>query len=289
MSSESQPRVGPLILIASCAAAVMASVLLGNDLTWQLWFIVPMIAVLGLPHGCLDLEIAKVLRPLPSVQSIVAFLGLYLLIAGAVLLAWMAAPGPALVAFLIYSAVHFGGDWRQHLKRGLHLLPGFAIISVAALLQIEQTIQILAFLAPQDWAVSIALAMKWTACAVVPASIGIMLATRVERVVLVEFTCLMALGLLAPPLVFFTVYFCIAHSPKHIGDTLSALKMPFTNGIRRALPIWLVTMIGAGGAVVLLPAALSVATVQVIFIGLAALTVPHMLLVESLWRRDLAS
>jgi Brp/Blh family beta-carotene 15,15'-monooxygenase len=94
------------------------------------------------------------------------------------------------------------------------------------------------------------------------------------------------LALVLPPLVYFVAYFCFLHSPRHLIEAarLVGIGSP-EQVIVRALPITCVTVIGAMIAVYLLPSMpLSTATIQVVFIGLAALTVPHMLLVERIAR-----
>ena len=87
-----------------------------------------------------------------------------------------------------------------------------------------------------------------------------------------------------PPLVGFSIYFCLIHSMRHfatmramLADTISKLQITRTTVLFSAM-CWAV------GLVVLAQQSSNVgvepALLQVIFIGLAALTVPHMMLVD---------
>ncbi|MEM6902650.1 MAG: Brp/Blh family beta-carotene 15,15'-dioxygenase [Pseudomonadota bacterium] len=270
-------------LIIGSLIAMAGAALFGTGLTWQLVLLIPLVALLGLPHGCLDLAIAKELRPLPSIAAIAIFVIAYLAMSGAVIALWLAAPGPALAAFLLYSAVHFGGDWRDELPRGAFALPGLAIVAIPAVLYQAQTAQILAYLAPQAWAATITQVMTVIAVIAAPISIILLAISDHGQKRLPGFACLMILGLLAPPLIYFIVYFCLSHSPQHLREAREALKLSWKQVLNLATPIWLATITGALAAWLLIPGPIEAAALQTIFIGLAALTVPHMLLVEALW------
>lgn len=279
------------LLMVGGASGAVASVVLGHDVTWQLWLLVPFIVLLGLPHGCLDLAIAQKLRPLPTTLSLAGFVAVYLGLAGLVLGLWLWLPGIALALFLGYSALHFAGDWRRYLP-GLRTLPlGLTIVAIPAVAYQQETASILAMLAPAEWAQGLAQAM--TLIALMMGSLALCLlvagwvAKRVPHIVVVEFIALVIIALVTPPLVYFALYFCVAHSPKHLQDSREELGLTWRGLCLRALPIWLVTILGALIAFAIIPAAPlapQAATLQIIFIGLAALTIPHMLLVEAMWR-----
>jgi Brp/Blh family beta-carotene 15,15'-monooxygenase len=87
-------------------------------------------------------------------------------------------------------------------------------------------------------------------------------------------------ALLLQPLVFFSCYFALLHSPRHLLDTAQGLGMTSLKRIYLAtLPVLLATLLLAGLAYWLLPhIGMAARVVRIVFIGLAALTVPHMLL-----------
>ena len=83
----------------------------------------------------------------------------------------------------------------------------------------------------------------------------------------------------------FTVYFCFLHSIRHIISLSNELdKNDFSNGvktfIKKALPLTVVTAILYLVASILLSKSygLNDVIIKVIFIGLASLTFPHILL-----------
>ena len=94
-----------------------------------------------------------------------------------------------------------------------------------------------------------------------------------------------------PPLAAFALYFCVIHSARHLGYTwgrLRALAYPPSILILLAVSFTLVTW-GVGIVIFWLMPTTEIidgAILQIIFIGLAALTVPHMLLVDGLFRRS---
>ena len=109
-----------------------------------------------------------------------------------------------------------------------------------------------------------------------------------------EITAASGLALLTPPLVAFTVFFCGMHSARHI---LRAAEYSGHWEIRLLAVAALLPMLGvlaasAGAWYFLQDTALDARVVQIVFVGLAALTVPHMALVERVrfsgWRKAAA-
>ena len=105
---------------------------------------------------------------------------------------------------------------------------------------------------------------------------------------LVELALLCLLLSVVPPLVGFAIYFCVIHTGRHmrhIWDRVSSHTAP-RHIISQA--VWFTLASWGGGAIMLLwldSGNISQDLLQVIFIGLAALTVPHMILVDGLFRR----
>jgi Brp/Blh family beta-carotene 15,15'-monooxygenase len=106
---------------------------------------------------------------------------------------------------------------------------------------------------------------------------------------LVELALLCLLLSIVPPLVGFALYFCVIHTGRHMQHIWQHLR-------RRATPrhilgeAALFTVASwAGGVMIWLwldSGNVSQDLLQVIFIGLAALTVPHMILVDGMLRRS---
>ena len=98
-----------------------------------------------------------------------------------------------------------------------------------------------------------------------------------------DFFSLIILNLFLTPILAFTLYFCFLHSSKHITGLAKELDgNDLINGFRlfakKAIPLTVLTGIGALGVVFFLNHSLTENIIQTIFIGLASLTLPHILL-----------
>jgi Brp/Blh family beta-carotene 15,15'-monooxygenase len=85
-----------------------------------------------------------------------------------------------------------------------------------------------------------------------------------------------------PPLISFAVYFCLCHSRNHLLRVWFSINKERER--RRSFIEAMVYSVLAWASVLvflfIVPNTLTTALVQITFIGLAALTVPHMLLVD---------
>jgi len=276
------------LFICAATFAVALTGLLEPDLATQVLLLAPFVAVLGLPHGALDLSIAEALWPLRGLRGKVLFACLYLGLSGLVILVWMLFPGPSLFAFLIYSAVHFSGDWSNS-PVALRWSGGAATIGGPAVFHSEDVTRIFGYLAPEQ-AASLA-----TTCLAVAG--GIALAVFIATLILqpmsrtraaAEQAAIWIAAVLLAPLVYFIVYFCALHSVRHTVDTIASLK-DWKSALLTAGLLSMGTALAAVLSFMLLGGMDAASTAQsisqVIFIGLAALTVPHMILVDRFQRR----
>ena len=102
---------------------------------------------------------------------------------------------------------------------------------------------------------------------------------------LLDWFTILILNLIFSPLVAFTIYFCFLHSVRHSVSLIFELnKYNFKKGlkdfVKKALPLTILTAVLYLIAVLLLANSYSLdnAILKVIFIGLASLTFPHILL-----------
>ncbi|MGB1911546.1 MAG: Brp/Blh family beta-carotene 15,15'-dioxygenase, partial [Candidatus Puniceispirillaceae bacterium] len=98
-------------------------------------------------------------------------------------------------------------------------------------------------------------------------------------------------GLMAvlPPLAGFAVYFCLVHSRRHFLSIFSAMRtiLPVQIIVRTALGLTVATWLMAGAGYWIqtqYAVAIDEAVLRTVFILLAALTLPHMILVDGLFR-----
>jgi Brp/Blh family beta-carotene 15,15'-monooxygenase len=245
------------------------------------------VALAGLPHGALDPWIAHRAGVWQGTVGFAVFNLGYLAAAAAAAALWLAWPGPMLALFLAYAAWHFAADWGDTLGAGYRLLAGVGLIALPAVFHAARIAEIFAILAGDSGA-TVARALAWAGPAVILGhgiATGVALA-RAPRVA-AELALIGALAITLPPLAYFGVYFCLLHSSRHLRNHLPAPD----SGRRRALVVaasyTLATVALAGLVAYTLGSGVEVDTVllRLIFIGLAALTVPHMLLTVYVERR----
>ena len=271
-----------LFALAGLGMAVAYTVI-QPDLPAQVLMLAPLVAVLGLPHGALDLPIAEALWPLTGWRRKAVFVAMYLGVSGAVIAIWLLAPGASLAMFLGYSALHFSDDWTQAWPP-LRWSGGAATIGAPALLHHGEVEAIFAVLAPQIVA---ALVADAAALVGVLAFAGFVLCCVLSRqargAAALEQGILWITAAALPPLMYFAVYFCALHSVRHftatmrvIADARRAMAVAVTLSAMVTLAAVMVQLYGSTAQVV----DLTDQIIRIVFIGLAALTVPHMILVD---------
>jgi Brp/Blh family beta-carotene 15,15'-monooxygenase len=247
---------------------------------WQIIALGPLVVVLGLPHGALDHTVAGALWPLATLRQHVTFILGYTGLAGAVLIFWIWQPASALAAFLIYSALHFSDDWRDDLGLWQSLPLGVCVVALPALAFQPDVALLFSFLTSAQLAQMLAQTLHVAAIVALGAA-TVCLGLNVRRApgIVVEFAVLVATALIAPPLVFFILYFCGLHSPRHFLHTAQKLHLTAAQALHATLPILCATLAGGGiAACILASLGTSFSNAAMVFAGLAAVTVPHMLL-----------
>lgn len=254
-------------------------------LNWQVYSLVILVILTGLPHGALDPLVAKKARIWTTPVGLFVFIFNYLALGALTLVLWLTFPGLALLLFLLYSGYHFSGDWRHQLHPLLRIGSGMFIVTASALFQQEQTYHYFALLASKEATEIVlptlqVLAFPSTLCLAVAA-----FSVRLNHLLCLELLALLAAGILLPPLMFFMLYFCASHSPKHLIHV--SIGYPLGVLVKTALT-FTVAAVFLGVLTLFITGTVPIADglLQVLFIGLAVLTVPHMLLVE--WADGLA-
>lgn len=253
-------------------------------LTQQILILAPFVAILGLPHGALDLPIAQVLWPLDTRVAKLKFFATYLGMVCIVIAVWMIFPGPALIAFLGYSIFHFSDDWAGA-AAPLRWTGGIATIGAVSLFHTAEVALLFAYLAPTAFALTAATILAVLGLGSLAVFMAILvLRPAVRTQAAWEQVMIWIAAFTLPPLLFFIVYFCGLHSIRHLTQTLQSVPKTGQALVVSALLSCAVVVI-AGMIWTLLPDTALDASFQIVFIGLAALTVPHMLLVDRLRRQ----
>lgn len=271
-----------LFAVAAVAMAI-THIMIQPGLPAQVVLLAPLVAVLGLPHGALDLPIAEALLPLTGWHRKAVFVAAYLGLSVAVMAIWLLAPGAALALFLGYSALHFSEDWAQAWPP-LRWSGGTATIGAPALLHNDEVGAIFAVLAPQDVAAVIADAAALAGMlGFAGFTVSCLAFRQAYETAAVEQAILWIAAFTLPPLMYFVVYFCALHSVRHFTATMRVIS----DGHRALVVAVTLSAIVVLFAVFVLLYGSTASDVdmidqiiRIVFIGLAALTVPHMLLVD---------
>jgi beta-carotene 15,15'-dioxygenase len=270
-------------ILASFASLLLLRLNLRLDQQIELIVLAALIIVFGVPHGALDTIFARQLYGVKTTKGWVNFILIYVTLAICVVGLWLIAPLVFLAGFLAISIMHFSGDLVEGIPAPLRFLYGGAIIVLPTLLHSEEVGEIFAFLVNDNAAQTMVgllhlLAWPWIAAILLFASDQL----HNKPITSLEVLCVSLLAVTAPPLVAFTFYFCGMHSVRHIMRTFRySGKSSFYLLVASALgPMIAVTLMSFGAYTVFRDTPLDARLIQIIFVGLAALTVPHMALVE---------
>ena len=275
------------------AGLFVAISLLGVEISsiTQLGALAVGVALLGIPHGAVDPLLARVFGVANTPTRTLVFFIAYVAIAGLVVGAWLLAPALSLGAFLALSIWHFRGDWLEEVSLAEASAAATTVVCAPALFhpaEITEIFSMLAFGATVEHLVSIARVAGAVAVAVLIGTVA--LRFRQQRLAALELLSLPLLAWLLPPLLFFVLYFCGLHSPRHIIESARILSWRSPAVRVTAVGISAVTVAAAVAIYVSLPTIdTAPRLLAVVFIGLAALTVPHMLLLEFVAGRQAAT
>lgn len=238
----------------------------------------------GMPHGAFDAVLFSQAWPKDCLSRKQNFIVDYVCVAALVVAFWAFNPGESLCAFLAVSALHFSGDWERDIPYLTRIIVGASLLAFPALFHEQSVRWIFQWLVPAGDAASLAAGLRTCALGLLPlAAAAIALNLRNSPMATLEAAIVLALAIAATPLTFFLAYFCGLHSIRHLlqvretlnermAGSLFALAFPY------ALAAALAIAAGAAAASFSLP--LGGALLGSLFIGLAALTVPHMLFAE---------
>lgn len=262
--------------------------------------------VIGIPHGATD---DHVYRTLAGRRGMPWFYGLYLLIALLYGVVWAVAPGFSLLLFLVISVYHFGQSNLFYTalpessggKKGIYLSWGAFNLATPILFRYEEAAPVIE--AILGWSpVSIAAAhaaAPWVSTSLLLLNLGILfvlfvrnrLALRDLLREIAGFGVLFALYATAPLFVSFIVYWAFWHSLNsaiEIAGTWTGRSagQQMAAFFRAAAPLTAVTFAGMALIFALTQAYGSrEALVAMFFIIIAAITLPHMVIMEMLYRR----
>ena len=254
-----------------------------------------LILILGISHGSLDNIKGKKLLKLFGYKSTTSFYLAYIVISFLIIILWLKFPNTILFLFLIVAAYHFGKEdtvfsfkRKFFISECLFFLKGSSVILIPLLLQRNSTNEIFkmlnfnVFTSPvfSDPFLIVMLCLSFLSSIYISNKKN----TELKGIMVMDFLSLFILNFFLSPILAFTIYFCFLHSIRHSITLIFDLDKSFKSGlkkfIRRAIPLTFVTGVIFLFAIYFLNNfyKLDEAIYKVIFIGLASLTFPHILL-----------
>ena len=253
------------------------------------------ILIIGISHGSLDnIKGAKLLK-LFGYKSSVLFYSIYLIISLSIIVLWLILPNTILLLFLIVAAFHFGKEdtvfvfkRKFFIPEILFFLKGSSVIIAPLLFQREATNVIFKTLNFYVFESSIFSNQFLITLLFLSFLSSIYISNKksydVKALMIMDFFSLVILNFFLPPVLAFTLYFCFLHSIRHSIALILELDQSFKIGLKKfiskAIPLTFITGIAFLIAIYFLNNfyKLDEAIYKVIFIGLASLTFPHILL-----------
>jgi len=260
-----------------------------------------LILSIGVSHGSLDNEKGRKLFQIFHINNFFIFYLSYISISIIVIFFWVIAPSISLIIFLIVASYHFGKEDTQFLviknsyfNQLLFFLKGSLIIWAPLYFHFDDTISIFKLLLIDNESFYKTMDLIETNKILL---FGIILST-VSSIILftnnfetkkfsifLDYFSILIINYYFSPLVAFTIYFCFLHSIRHSISLISELdKNDLTNGLKiftkKALPLTILTATFCFVGLYLLNNTYNFdsSILKIIFIGLASLTFPHILL-----------
>ncbi len=262
-----------------------------------------LILIIGISHGALDnVKGAKLLKLLGYKSNYIFYLS-YVFISLLIIFSWMILPNLVLLFFLIIASYHFGKeDTVFKVKKNfllneiLFFFKGSSVIVAPLLFQRDSTNEIFATL--NFYVFESSFFNNYTLITFLVLSLfsNIFLSfgksAEYKNIMLFDYFSIVILNLFLTPILAFTFYFCFLHSLRHSFSLINEMDRSFKRGlkkfVRKAVPLTLIT-----GFIFLISIyflnnlyKIDEAIYKVIFIGLASLTFPHILLEYLLEKKE---
>ena len=260
-----------------------------------------LILSIGVSHGSLDNLKGRKLFQIYGINNFAIFYLAYIFISLSVIFFWIITPSISLIIFLIIASHHFGKEDTQflivensYLNQLFFFLKGSLIIFAPMYFHFDETISIFKLLLIDnesfyEFLNFIESNRILLYCIILSTLSSIILFIKnfelKKFTIFLDYFSILIINFYFSPLVAFTVYFCFLHSIRHSislvyeldnNDLMNGLKI-FT---KKALPLTIITATFCFLGLYLLNNTYNFdsSVLKIIFIGLASLTFPHILL-----------
>ncbi len=253
-----------------------------------------LILSLGISHGALDnLKGTKLLK-IYNYRSNLLFYVSYIFVGLSVIIFWLIFPKLILILFLIVASYHFGKEDSEFINSSsnfelIYFLKGSVIIVAPLIFHKSETLAIFEYL---NFEISesflITNLFLWPILIlsfIANILISLNKNFEIKSLLLMDYISILILNFFLNPLLAFTIYFCFLHSARHSFKLSNELnKKSLIEGFKKftlkAIPLTIITAILFVISLIILKNyyVLDNAVSKSIFIGLASLTFPHILL-----------
>ena len=272
-----------------------------NTFTISPFICLLLILSVGISHGSLDNVKGRKLFQILEIDNFSIFYFVYILIALIVTFLWILIPYVSLIIFLMVASYHFGKEDTQFLiiensyyNKFLFFLKGSLIVFAPMYFNFDETISIFRLLLIENETFYNFLDLiesnrVMLYCVILSTLANILLFTKnfdiKKFTIFLDYFSILIINYYFSPLVAFTIYFCFLHSIRHSISLMSELDENnlgdgFIIFIKKALPLTIITAIFCVIGLYLLNNTYNFnsSILKIIFIGLASLTFPHILL-----------
>jgi len=272
-----------------------------NNITISPLICLFLILSIGISHGSLDNIKGRKLFKILEIKNFFIFYLSYILIAVTVIILWVILPSVSLTIFLIVASYHFGKEDTQFLivknsfyNQLLFFFKGSLIILAPLYFHFDETVSIFKLLLIDDESfyefLNFIETNKILLISIILSTFSsISLFTKKFELkkftIFLDYFSILIINYYFSPLLAFTIYFCFLHSVRHSITLICELdENDLKNGlklfIKKALPLTILAATFFLIGLYLLNNAydFNSSIVKIIFIGLASLTFPHILL-----------
>ena len=252
-----------------------------------------LILSIGISHGSLDYIKGKKLLKLLGFKSSSAFYLGYIFVGLTTIFIWFLFPKFLLLLFLIVAAFHFGKEDSEFINKNknfeiIYFFKGSLVIVSPLLFHKNETLSIfksLNFDISENILINNEILYFFIfICFISNIFLSLNKSFDTKSLLLMDFLSILILNYFLNPILAFTIYFCFLHSIRHSISLIQEININLKKGlpifIKKTLPLTIITIFGYFIALSFLNNFndLNESIYKVIFIGLASLTFPHILL-----------
>ena len=253
-----------------------------------------LILSLGTSHGALDHYKGIKLLKIYNYRTPSLFYISYIFVGLSIIIFWLLLPKLILIIFLIVASYHFGKEDSEFINRSSHFasiyfLKGCIIIIAPLIFHKSETLAIFEYLnfeiSDNFLTTNSFLFFILILSFISNTYISLNQSFEIKSLLLMDFLSILILNYFFNPILAFTIYFCFLHSARHsfkLSNELNrkSLIKGFKEFFIKAMPLTILTAILFIISLIILKNyyVLDNAVSKIIFIGLASLTFPHILL-----------